>query len=380
MKIFDWYMFKNLGIATIFVSVILASVIFLTQSLRFLELVIESGASSGAFWGLTLLALPRFFETIMPLSLMAAILFVYNRMTMDSELVVIRSVGYSPAALARPAIILGLIVTVFLWGMTMWAAPKSLANMQQMRQEVKAQFSSLLFREGVFNQAGKGLTVYIRERGDEGELRGLMIHDSRDKAQLPSTILAKRGTIIGNEAGHQVLVYDGTRQEYDPKTDTLRRLNFERYTIELPDGGPVRMRWREPDERTIMELLNPDLTSARDVKNLREFKIDLHRRIVAPLLALVFAVVSCCALLVGPLDRRGQGRRMIGAILSVVFIQGLFLAVFNLARVHDWALIFMYALIFGPLCFCTFLISGLGDNFRRSMFYTAGEQPARGAS
>ena len=61
MNIFDRYIFKNLLIATVFVAVTLAVVIFLTQSLRFLELVIESGASSSAFWVLTMLALPRFF-------------------------------------------------------------------------------------------------------------------------------------------------------------------------------------------------------------------------------------------------------------------------------------------------------------------------------
>ena len=102
MNIFDRYIFKNLVIATVFIAVTLAAVIFLTQSLRFLELVIESGASSGSFWVLTLLALPRFFEIILPLSLMAAVLFLYSRMTSDSELIVVRSVGYAPSTLARP--------------------------------------------------------------------------------------------------------------------------------------------------------------------------------------------------------------------------------------------------------------------------------------
>ena len=146
MKIFDWYVFKNLAVATIFVSVILAVVIFLTQSLRFLELVINSGASSASFWVLTFLTLPRFFEVILPLALMAASIFIYNRMTMDSELIAIRAVGYSPLALARPALVLAMIATVFLWVMTMWVAPKSLASMQEMRQVIKASFSTLLFR------------------------------------------------------------------------------------------------------------------------------------------------------------------------------------------------------------------------------------------
>lgn len=369
MKIFNWYMFKNLAIATIFVSVILAVVIFLTQSLRFLELVVDSGASSASFWILTALALPRFFEIIMPLSLMAAILFIYNRMIMDSELIAIRSVGYSPASLAKPAIVLALCVTIFLWSITMWVAPKSLSGMKEMRRVIKAQFSVLFFREGVFNQVGDGLTIYIRERASNGDLKGLMIHDSRDKSKPPSTVLAKRGVYVASLDGQQVLVYNGTRQEYVTETNSLRRLDFERYTIELPDSEPVRQRWQGPDERTIFELVSPNMNNERDAKSIREFQIEIHRRIAGPLLALSFALVSCCLLLLGPLDRRGQGRRIAAAILCAVVIEGLFIGIFNITQYHNWALIVMYVIVLAPIAASLFFLSPYGEHFRRSLLY-----------
>lgn len=350
-------------------SLTLAVVIFLTQSLRFLELVINSGASSLSFWILTLLALPRFLEVILPLALMAATIFIYNRMTMDSELVVARAIGRSPIAVARPALWLAVLVTFILWGVTMWAAPKSVANMHQMSQQIKAQLSSFLFREGVFNQIGSGLTVYIRERASDGELRGLMIHDSREKSRNPATILAKRGVIVVDDNRQEVIVYDGSRQEYAENTGALQRLNFERYTIDLPDSSPVRTRWAEPNERTIFELFNPDQDNARDVESVRDFNVEIHRRFVAPVLAIVFTLISCCALLLGPVDRRGQGRRIAFAIGSVVAIQGLFLAASNLARQSDLGIVLMHALVFLPLIFGGFLLSGLGDHVRRSFFY-----------
>lgn len=380
MKIFDRYVFKNLFVATAFVALTLAVVIFLTQSLRFLELVIDSGASSSAFWILTVLTLPRFFEVILPLALMAAVVFVYNRMTMDSELVVVRSVGYSPLAVTRPALILALIISVLLWGMTMWVAPKSLSRMQEMKQVIKAQFSALLFREGVFNQAGNGLTVYIRTRTDSGEMRGLMIHDTREQNRPPSTIMAQRGVIVSNENVDQFVVYDGTRQEYDPESDTLHRLNFDRYTIDLPNSGPVGERWNEPDERTIIELLNPDLENIDDRKALREFHIEIHRRIVGPLLAPLFCLISCCALLIGPVDRRGQSKRIAVAILSVVLIEGLFLSGFNLARHSNIGLVLVYALIIIPFGISLFLLSGIGERIRRKVFYNTPETQSGVAS
>ena len=378
MGIFDRYIFKNLLIATAFIAITLAAVILLTQSLRFLELVIESGASSSSFWILTMLALPRFFEIILPLSLMGATLFLYNRMTNDSELVVARSTGYAPSAMARPAIILSLFTTLVLLFITMWAAPKSISTMQEMRQAIKAQFSTLLFREGVFNQAGKGLTVYVRERDSDGTLLGLMIHDSREPDVPPSTILAKRGTLISSETGYQVVVFEGTRQQYDPVRENLKRLNFDQYTIDLPENDPVRQRWAEPDERTIFELFSPDPTVERDLESLRDFKIEVHRRIISPLLAVVFTLIACALLLVGPINRRGQAKRIVLAVSAVVIIQGLYIAAYNMARQSDFGLVFMYVLVIVPGLLSIFVLSGFSERWRRSTLYSQNSQQEAG--
>lgn len=364
MGTFDRYIFRNLLLSTIFASATLAVIVFLTQSLRFLELVIESGASGGAFWALTLLAMPRFLEIIVPLALMISTLFVYNRMTGDSELVVMRAAGHDPAALARPAIILSAFVTVFLLILTLWASPAALSTMHQMRQMIKAQFSTLMFREGVFNQAGQGLMVYIREREPDGSMRGLMIHDGRTEGAPPSTIIARRGTLALTDHGYQVLVSEGSRQEYDPRSKMLRRLDFDRYSIDLPDSDPIRQRWREPDERPLFDLVSPDLENERDKESLRDFRVELHRRIVSPMLAAAFTLIAAAALLIGPVDRRGQGLRIAFVIGVAILIQGLYIVSYNLARRSDFGLVLMYSLVLLPLALSILALSGAGEALR----------------
>lgn len=369
MKIFDFYLLKNLAVATTFIAMVLTLIIFLTQSLRFLEIVINAGSSGSAFWVLTLLALPRFFEVILPLSIMAATLFLYNKMTIDSELIAIRATGHSSLALAKPAIILGCIVMVFLWVITMWAAPASLSKMQEMRLEIKSELSNFLFREGVFNAVGSGLTVYIGEKQPNGDLTGLMIHDTRDPSQPPTTILAKRGMIVTSSKGNQVVVFDGVQQQYNPQDRILQKLTFDRYTIDLPDSSTKRSRWMEPDERTLGQLLHPDPYDERDMKNLREFSVEIHRRVTSPILAVTFPILALTILLIGPVNRRGQSGKVVLGIVSVVIIQGLFLAAYNLARNSNGGLVLMYCLTFAPLAASLFLLSQHGEKFRRTLFY-----------
>ncbi len=238
-----------------------------------------------------------------------------------------------------------------------------------MRQIIKAQVSAFLFREGVFNQAGSGLTVYMRERTAEGELRGLMIHDSRNKAANPSTVLARRGVIVTDEKGEQVVVYDGSRQEYDRGKNILHRLNFDRYTLDLPDSSPINKRWREPEERTIFELAAPDGEILKDPKRRYEFLVEIHRRIAAPLMALALTFLSCAVLLPGPLERRGQGQKIALAIAGAVLLQAGFLAAFSLSRQTPAGLPIMYALVIVPVLGGLFFLGSSGENLRRRVFY-----------
>lgn len=363
-------MFKNLLTATVFIAVTLAMIIVLTQSLRFLELVIQSGASAGAFLTLTALALPRFLEVILPIATMISVVFVYNKMTMDCELIVMRAMGASPFSMARPALILTALVTGFLFVVTLWAGPKSIAHLHHLSQVIKAQYSALLFQEGVFNAPIKGLTVFLRERGRDGALHGLVIHDSRAQNEPPATILAMRGVIVATPEGNQVVVYDGSRQALNPNTGALDRLNFERYTIDLPDNaGPIRQRWQEPDERTFWALLHPDPNSVRDQESRRDFWVELHRRIVTPLLVPAFVFMALVALLVGPVDRRGQGKRIAMAIIGVMVVQGLYIAAYNMARQSDAGMALMYLLVLVPLMGGAFVLSPAAEKLRRFWLY-----------
>lgn len=373
--IFTRYLFRNLLLATLFTAITLASIVMLTQSIRFLELIVESGASSLSFWIVTLLALPRFFEIILPLALTIGVIFLYNRMSTDSEMVVAKAAGLSPLQLAKPALYLAGVVTLLMFFITAWLAPASLSSMQKMRVTIKAQYSGMILREGIFNTVGKNLTVYIRERGANGELNDLMIHDTRDPAH-PVTILAKRGVILSVDSGQQVLVYDGTRLDINDKSGALNNLQFQRYTIDLPDSDPVRQRWREPDERTLYELLNPDAETLQRPAAAHMFRLEALRRMISPFLSFTFTLVSLVFMVIGPVDRRGQGKRIVWALGATIVLQAIYLGLFNMAQKSYLGLALMSGVIFLPSAAALFMLSPYSDIIRHNWLYRGEKQGA----
>jgi lipopolysaccharide export system permease protein len=361
-----------MALATAMVTVVLAAIVFLTQSLRFLELVINSGASSLAFWSLTFLSLPRFFEIILPMALLAALIFVYHRMTMDGELVAMRAAGFSPRNLARPAFKLAVIVLVTMYAVTLWIAPKALQTLQIMQESIRAQISQSLFREGVFNSFGDGMSIYVRSRESgksDGALLGLMIHDARKKNAPPVTITARRGTIQSLADRHEIIVYDGVRQERSAQTGILRNLKFERYTLEIPFQSAVSSRWAEPEERSFQDLLFPNTQETRDLEARRDFEIEIHRRLAGPLMVIVFAVIACAAMLPGAMERRGMSRRIACAIAAAVVIQASYLSAFSLARNYDIGFVMLYSVMIIPALVSYYILTHADEGRLRGIFY-----------
>jgi len=332
MQIIDRYIFKQILIATVFIVAILAVLVRGNQSLRYLDLVMNAGASGFSFWLITLLSLPSFLEVILPIGLVAAIMFVYHRLVMDSELFVLKALGFSPLRLARPALILAVFLGIFLFAVMSWLAPYTKSNAIAMRKDIKAQVSSLIFREGIFTEAGKGLTVYMRERDQDGNLLGLVIHDARDPNRTPSTIIAVRGVLVSTLTGHQVLVYDGSRQEFDSHSGVLKRLDFDRYTIDMPETAKVSTsRWQEPDERILQDLIYPK-EGERDRSIRRAFRLEVQKRILTPLLVPTLALLALVSVLSGAHDRRGMSRRIISGVAMVIVVEILFLTSYNMAK------------------------------------------------
>ena len=109
------------------VNLPVAALVWLTQSLRFIELVLDRGLSFTVFIELTGLLLPSFFAVILPITTFVFCLFVYVRLDSDRELVVMRAAGLSQWRLVRPALALAGIVVVLCYALNLWLVPASQA-------------------------------------------------------------------------------------------------------------------------------------------------------------------------------------------------------------------------------------------------------------
>lgn len=325
------YLFRNLLVATLYSTAGLTLTIWLSQSLRLIEIVVEAGAPMRMFLWLLLLTVPTFLGIVLPLALVGAVLFTYNRLATDSELVVMRAAGVGPFALAKPAMVLAFGVTVVVYALNLWITPAAHQELVRMEYAVRNDYSQLFLREGVFNDVGERFSVFLRERDADGNLHNVVIHDGR-VAEKPVTIMGERAVMLTGPEGARFVVYNGNRQELDRKTNRLSQLFFERYAVDLKvlTNAPGE-RWPDARERSTSELLNPPEPVAGNEKIVRDLIAELHHRLSSPLLALAYTMVALASLLSGEFNRRGQAVRVTTAVLLVMVLQSAVLGLTSLA-------------------------------------------------
>jgi lipopolysaccharide export system permease protein len=357
------YLFKNLAVSTLIATIIVSLVAWLIESLKFFELAINGGAPLGLFLYLVLLAMPPIVAVVLPIIFFTVILFVYNKLTAESELIVLRALGLSQWRLAMPAIALGAMVALLVFLLNAFIAPLANERLKTLQDISRTQFAGAPLNAGVFNAIGDKMTIYVHDRKPNGDLAGILIYQEQSNGR-PTTTVAKRGVVVDGEHGPEIVVYDVSRQEVDPVTGRPRTTEFERGTVDLQQvAEALTARWKEPSERTLPELLSGTKDDA-DKGFDNAFRAEAHNRIGSPFFALALTMVGLYTLLGGHFDRRGQTRRIIIGGVAVLLIQGASIGLANFAR-NNWAaipLLYMAALI--PIGIVLVLFARANDGFQ----------------
>jgi len=217
------------------------------------------------------------------------------------------------------------------YALQLYIVPATVHSFKLKQQSYRNSYGSVLLQEQRFNSPIPGLTIYIRERSGEGELRGIFAHDSRDP-ERPVTYTAERGTVVQSSEGTRVVLFNGSQQDVDRESGRLTLFNFDQYSLDLnilnESSSP---RWREPEERYLGSLLRPG-DSVHDTYYANQLIAEGHRRLTSPLYILVFTLVAMAAMLSGNFSRRGNTGRVLVAIAAIFALQLASLGLFNMSR------------------------------------------------
>ncbi len=305
-----------------FFALVLVSVYWVNRAVSLFDQLIGDGQSALVFLELSMLTLPAVIRSVLPVAAFAAAVFVTNRLANESELLVMQATGFSAFRLVRPVLIFGLIVAGLLAVLAHLLVPAARAELAQRQGEIAENITARFLTEGAFLHPATGITIYIREVTETGELREVFLSDARNPESRTS-YTAQRALIVRGEDGPKLVMLQGLAQTIRYQSEQIFVTRFADFTYDLGDLiGQGRADRRDLREMPTSALLTPDdrlleLTRATPAAVLTE----LHNRIVHPLLAPVAASLGFAALLLGGFSRFGLWRQILGAVVAIILLQ-----------------------------------------------------------
>jgi lipopolysaccharide export system permease protein len=310
------YIFKEVLGPFLIALFVFTGILFLARSLKLVELVVNKNVPVGDILVLFAYLVPRFLEIAIPMALLLGVVIGFGRLSSDSELVVIRSVGLNLNRLSRPVLVFSTLAALITFSITLWIRPWASYQLGIGMFELARSRASAGLSAGVFNRLGP-LTIYAEEISDKGErLSNVIIGDaSQDGAKR--TFIAKHGKIVSDRETRSLglQLYDGSIPEGYGDNFTLT--HFEVNNISLPLSALTD----DTDERTgkkSREMYVGELRAAakeyddieqrraldkKELANRARYLVEFHKRFAIPS-SCIF--ISLLALALGIQPSRGD--------------------------------------------------------------------------
>lgn len=340
------YIFRQAAAAFAAGLIILTLVVWITQVLRQMDLVTNSGQTIALFFLMTSLGIPLLLGLLAPIALFIAVVQTLNRLSTDSELIVMSAAGVSAGRLARPLLVLTALVMVFVGTLSVWGTPASIRYFRTLLTQVQANVLTAIVRPGQFTQAERGLTFHIRDRAPGGVLIGIIVSDLRD-ASAHFTYIAERGVISERPEGTFFVLEQGNLQRRDMRDGTSSIVVFERYAFDLSQLTQAGETNYRPAERYTSELMSPNRADPAFERLQGRFRQELHDRFAAPLYPLALMFIAFAMLGQARTTRQSRGAAIAGAIALMAAVRGAGFAVSGMVATRPWAVPLVYALPIG---------------------------------
>ncbi|MBZ0216661.1 MAG: LPS export ABC transporter permease LptF [Fimbriimonadaceae bacterium] len=292
MGIIERYIFWQTLKGTVLTLVTLTTLVWTTQALIQLNLLTTKGQSAGTFLAVTVLLLPFFISIILPISLFVASIFTLNRLNADSELVVINAAGSSRWRTISPFIYLAFICALAVGYINLEVVPRSKEKIGDMLAKVQLDLIATVIREGKFKSTDDNMTFHVRERSQNGELLGLLVHDARNP-QETMTYIAERGRLVEDSGRNYLIMENGMFQRQSGNVQQTQIVKFTRYNFDLSQfesaSREVSLR---PSQRTTSYLLNPDEDDSYYVNSPGTILQELHFRFSSPIYPFMLVMIA----------------------------------------------------------------------------------------
>jgi lipopolysaccharide export LptBFGC system permease protein LptF len=243
---------------------------------------------------LGLYVLPTLWGYIFPITYLMGVMYVFSRLAQSNELTALKAAGISLRRVVMPVVVLGLLLSVAAFFIADRMQPWAYERLVRLiSQELPMRMTLESLPAGVMHEVGDW-RVYIAEREDNGDLRGIVILQPNDDGA--NAFYADSARLVMKKGSLHLELRDG----YFIPSDPRQHFMFKSLVKEAPMPKMLK-RVLSGEGMTLSSLLSEEKRLARRFDEtgalpvgveLRNVRQEVKNRLAFPLMCLAVSFVG----------------------------------------------------------------------------------------
>lgn len=294
IRILDKYIFKETFYTFLFGVCAFASVFISSGTLfRIARFITEYGASMSSVLKIFVFSLPGVVIWTFPMSMLLASLLAFGRLSASSEINAMKSCGISFLRIATPALVLGILVSIFSVWFNEYIVPwanGAYANVlhYEIRKNTAPKSQDHIIIKDI--HAGKiSRLIYARRfDGTTQQMQGVTLEVFQD-----GKVSHVENAEYAEWKGDNWLMHNGIIYDINSEDKASHTVRFEKQLLPVNESPTKIIRdQKAPEEMTIRELKETIKILGKRFVNAKKFETEMYQRFTVPMASFIFTLVG----------------------------------------------------------------------------------------
>ena len=299
--------FKDITYFFLLSSLSITLIVWVIQSVNFLDFVTEDGHGLGVYATYSLLSLPKIFSRLTLFVFFVSTFFVLFRYEENNEISIFWTHGVKKIEFVNNFIKFSFFFVIIQLIFSYFIVPASQEKARNLFKTSNIDYFPSILKSKFFNDAIEDVTIFIGEKDLNGNLKEIFLMDSKDNNKGSQIILSKSGKLIKKNKNFFLILNNGNIINLDSKKSnifqfTQSEFNLSKYSSKTTTYPKVQ----ETSSNTLIKCLkfliieNSILAKKIlncDQQNIEIVKKELYKRLGVPLYIFLIGLISSALIL-----------------------------------------------------------------------------------
>ena len=299
--------FKDITYFFLLSSLSITLIVWVIQSVNFLDFVTEDGHGLGVYATYSLLSLPKIFSKLTLFLFFISTFFVLFRYEDNNEILIFWTHGVKKIEFVNKFIKFSLIFVIIQLIFSYFIVPATQEKARNLFKVSNIDYFPSMLKSKYFNDTIEDVTIFIGEKGVNGNLKQIFLMDSKKNKTGSQIILSKSGNLIKKNKTFFLILNDGNIINLNAKKSNILKFNKSEFNLSKYSSKTVTYpKIQETNSKTLIKCLNilifKKSKNAKkilncDQQNIEGINKEMYKRLFMPLYIFLIGVISSALIL-----------------------------------------------------------------------------------